>query len=119
MLTAEGLAPLEGSCELGPHVDEQVLRLLELALAVVHGLRDHCAHGLGVHGVEHIAHPLLVEVLPVSLIGQVPQQRRLLARMLQEVLDSETLDLRHCCHLHRRSLDVLRQIRGTCSLRRP
>jgi len=101
VLTAEALTSLERGSELGPHVDEQVLLLLELASAVVHGLRHHGAHGLGVHGVEHVAHPLLVEVLPVSLIGQVPQQRGLLARMLQEVLDRETLNLWYCGHLHR------------------
>ena len=107
MLTTEALTLLECSSELGPHVDEQVLLLLELASAVLHGLRHHRAHGLGVHGVEHIAHPLLVEVLPVSLVGQVSQQRRLLARMLQEVLDCETLDLWYCRHLDRGALDVL------------
>lgn len=101
MLTAEGLAPLERGCELRSHVDKQVLLLLELASAVLHGFRHHPANGLGVHGVQDVTHPLLVEVLPVSLIWQIPQQRRLLARVLQEVLDSETLDLWHGGHLHR------------------
>ena len=72
-LTAEDLAALQGSSKLRPHVHEQVLCLLQSLPPVLHGLGDHALHGLRVMGVEHIAHPLLVEMVPVLLIWEVAQ----------------------------------------------
>ena len=106
-LTAEGLASLEGGRELRPHVHEHVLALLQLAPPLRHGLGDHCSDSVGVVGVEHVADPLLVEVVPVLLVGEEAQQRRLPAGVLEEVLDGEAVNLGHGRHLHRRPLDVL------------
>ena len=50
--------------------------------------------------VEHIADPLLIQVVPVFLIWKVLQQDGLLLCMLQEVLNRETLNLWYGSHLH-------------------
>lgn len=69
-LTAKGLAPLKSGRELGPHVDEHVLVLLQLLPPFLHRLRDHGGYRLCVIGVEDITHPLLVQMMPVLLIGR-------------------------------------------------
>lgn len=101
------MAALESFGEFRSHVDDQILGLLDFLLPVLHRLGDLGSYGLGVHRVEDVAHPLLVEVVPVLLVRKVLKQGWLQTGMLEEVLDGQTLDLWNCRYLHRRALDVL------------
>ena len=75
--------------------------------ASVHSNGDEALYPVGVHGVEDITQPLLVQVVPVTLIGDVLEQGGLGTGMGEEVICSETLNLGHGSHLHCLSLDVL------------
>ena len=110
-LTAKGLAPLKSGRELGPHVDEHVLVLLQLLPPFLHRLRDHGGYRLCVIGVEDITHPLLVQMMPVLLIGEEAQQGRLSTSMLKKVLNRKAVDLWHCGYFDCGPLDVLRHER--------
>ena len=66
----------------------------------MHGLRDHSLDSNCVMSVEHIADPLLIQVVPVFLVWKVLQQDGLLLCVLQKVLNRETLNLWYGSHLH-------------------
>ena len=101
------MAALESFGEFRTHVDDQILGLLDFLLPLLHRSGDLGCYGLCVYRVEDIAHPLLVEVVPVLLVRKVLKQGRLQTGMLQEVLDGQTLDLWNCRYLHSGPLDVL------------
>ena len=73
----------------------------------VHSNGDKALYPIGVHGVEDITQPLLVQVVPVTLIRDVLEQDGLGTGMSEEVISGETLNLGHGGHLHCLSLDVL------------
>ena len=82
--------------ELRPHADEQVLALLKLLLPLHHSLGDHVLDGCLILAVQYVAHPLLVEVVPVLLIRQMLEQSWLLPGVCQEVFDRQAINLWHC-----------------------
>ena len=106
-LTAEGHAPLEGLCKLRTHVNELVLRRLESLLPVLHRLSYHRLDAGWLLGVEHVAHPFLVQVVPVPLVWKVLQQCRLFASILDEVFNGKALDLWNSSHLDCLSFYIL------------
>ena len=110
VLTSKACTSLECLNELRPHLNHLVLALLELLPPLIDGPVDHLLDGLSVLCVEHITDPFLVQVVPVLLIREELEQRLLLPRMVEEVLDCQPLDLRHRCDLDCRSFDVLNQL---------
>jgi hypothetical protein len=73
MITAKVYASLKGLCKLRSHFYQEVLVMLKLFLSCDHSLVDHVLNSYGVLGIEDITDPLLVQVIPVLLIGEVFQ----------------------------------------------
>ena len=107
IITGEVHAALEGLCELRSHGDIQVILILKALLARLHGRLDHPLEVRLVRGAEHVGQPLAVHVVPVPLVRQVPEDRRLAFGRLEHVLQGEPLDLLHGGDHHLLPLDVL------------
>ena len=99
-LTGKVGTPLESLYELRSHLDQLPLCLLKLMPPSVHSNCDETLYPVGVHGVEDITQPLLVQVVPVTLIRDVLEQGGLGTGVGEEVISSETLDLRYGSYLH-------------------
>ena len=82
--------------------------MFQLFLSCDHGLVDHVLYCDGILGVEDITHPLLVQVVPVLLIGEVFQHRWFLSGKLQEVLDGQAIYLRYSRYFDTGPLNILR-----------
>ena len=99
---------MEGLSELGTHLCIQVVLLLEALLARFHGVLDHLL-GLGaLDRVEDVCNPLVVEAVPVALVGQVPEGSCLGLGQLKHALNGEALDLQHRGHKDLVPGDVLK-----------
>ena len=109
-LTAKGLAPLK-SPRTRASFRREVLVLLQLLPPLTHRLRDHGGYRLCVIGVEDITHPLLVQMMPVLLIGEEAQQGRLSTSVLKKVLNRKAVDLWHCGYFDCGPLNILRHER--------
>ena len=106
-LTAEVKAAMQRLCELRPHFDQEVLRLLQLVLAPLHGGCDEGLEVVPVKSEDDIADPLAVDMHPVSFVGQMLQKEWVALRMGEDVLNREALYLWESCDHRLVSLYVL------------
>jgi len=99
-LTAEADRSLECSCKLRSHLYDHVLAFLQLLLTLLQRFVDEVCHPCSVDGVDDIADPLLVKVVPSTLVRKVLEYVWLISCISEEVLNSQPFNLRNDCNFH-------------------
>ena len=100
MLTAKCNRLLQSLRELWPHLNNQVLAGFKFLSPFTKSLIHHALEVLWLDGEDHVADPLLVHVIPASSIWKVSHHIGLPLRILDEIINTESLDLRNDCDLH-------------------
>lgn len=80
--------------DFGIHLDEEILLLGELLMAVAAHAVDPVGKGLLYQREAHVEEELPGQLVDVPLVGQVPQHVAMAAHALQDELDLERLVLR-------------------------
>ena len=86
-------------CELRSHLDDEILTVLKFLFSLGHRFVDHSLEAWCIDRVDHIADPLLVLVVPPTLIRQVLCYVRFVSSILDEVINRQAFELRYNCDL--------------------
>ncbi len=95
ILTGEAHTVVESGRELRPHVDEQVVLVLQAVSPGLDGILDSPLELSPLHCIENIGEPLSIEAVPVALIWYVPESILRRFGEVQHVLNRQSLNLRH------------------------
>ena len=100
-LTTELSGCLELGCQLGIHVDHDLLLLRHQGVSLLNLLGDPTSEVLAQHGGTYVDDPLFWNLWNVNLVRHVGFNLRHPTYILKDLLEREVLVLRHVQCLHR------------------